>query len=108
MTLSDALRLIAAADSVEFASLDNAMQKRRLQLREQRVSSARKEICLGDTVQVTAGIKPKYMAGRTGEVVSRMESGKGVRVDFGENVGRYGRIVGVPYSCLLKLDEVDV
>lgn len=60
----------------------------------------------GTKVIVVGNIKPQYIRGHEGVVVPRPSAftkkpkNDVIYVDFGAPIGRYGRIMGVPASCL--------
>jgi hypothetical protein len=59
---------------------------------------------VGTKVRITTGIKPKYLIGMSGVVVARPSSMAArhgtIAVDMGAPIRRYGRILGIPASCL--------
>jgi hypothetical protein len=73
-------------------------------LRRNRTIMARKlrsELQVGDTVTFVS-IKPKYLTGVTAEVLELVGPDK-VRVDMGQSIRRYNRIVTAPLSAVRKV-----
>jgi hypothetical protein len=66
-----------------------------------------RELGEGDIVKVKGPTKPKYMEGRTGQVVKTFRRGQGralmVEVQFAEAMGKFGSKVSVPIGMLRKV-----
>lgn len=76
------------------------LQERSDHLRDRRAANVLASLSTGDRVKIQ-NLKPKYIVGYSGTVESI--DGDKVTVDLGRQVRRYGPIVIVPASCLIKL-----
>ena len=101
--LAGVLRLINGADEAQVRSIFDAGNRRAKNIRAEAADLNAATLAVGDTV-VLANLKPKYLNGLRAIVKSRI-SGK-FRVEVVEadqfQLGRYGRDLTVPASCLVK------
>lgn len=57
---------------------------------------------VGDRVEVIGGIKPRYIVGAQGTVRGKLQTK--IEVELDEAVGRFGKRVRIPATCLRKLE----
>jgi hypothetical protein len=83
------------------AEFDTVLRRRQIVLANQ--------ITIGDRIKITGNMKPKYLTGVTGTVLSKDRRGFWVQMDkdhpnlAGRKYENYGE-VGLPISCVSKLE----
>lgn len=90
------IREMADYDDLELIRAE--LVKRAGKLRMLKTAKVRENTQVGDRVLLT-GVKPQYLNGRVGKVLEFVD-GNRVRVDFGDPIRRYGRIIKVPLSSI--------
>ena len=89
--------------------LISAAVERAKYLRQREAYARLRKMKVGDTVKIVGNIKPKYLAGQTGKVLSLNDTRRRgfpmVEVDLGKSIRRYSPIISVPASCLMVVPE---
>lgn len=87
----------------ELDHLNRTAVERIKMLRAQREAAIAAELSVGDRIEITDGISPKYMIGAKG-TVTQPPRGKRVEVDLDHAAGRFGTDgIRVPLSCVRKV-----
>jgi hypothetical protein len=94
--------IISGTHDAELGSLSDAIHERKKLKRSQETATAMATIRVGDVV-VLKNLRPKYINGLKGKVVSKARSKISVRLNDGQNTGRFGQSVTCPASCLDKV-----
>lgn len=88
------------ADEAELRAILAAYSTGVRRTRALKVRNIRAELQEGDTI-IFSAIKPKYLIGQQAKVLEIL--GDKAKVDMGQPVRRYSRIVTVPLSCIKKV-----
>jgi ribosomal protein L21E len=92
------------ADAVLKGEFDDRLDDFLQLVKERRQLQARKmfyEIEPGDRVRFVQGVRPKYLAGKTGILKARLDKNVQVQLEDGP-VGRFGGIITTPCTLIEK------
>lgn len=105
LTLTDALDFVAGASREEISLINRACNDRSKHLSLIASATNLAELKPGDYVEITGNLRPKYLLGECGHIVSKPGGRAGdLAVELDRRVGKYGyQPVFIPAACLKKV-----
>lgn len=101
ITMQDVLRFIRQADASQVSSLSEALRSQHKMLKAE-AAHRNRQLDLGTRVKLK-GLRPQYLNGLTGAILSIRGTKCDVTLDYPHQARRYnsgGKLLGVPLSAI--------